>query len=182
MPIQSDEPGAAMNIEPGRPSAIPRRADSRSRATLSEFVEEAFPMETDDAILSWNGIPVSLSYKYDIAVVIDEIEEVIEGVSEGVEDFAVVWPSNTFQGHWQVSVTENLVGITAQWQELAHGKEALLNEHPEVSMSTDDFLWEWAKLLTTLRRALLAAGYSTTDCVEWHRLERLIELCEQHPG
>lgn len=103
--------------------------DSSEIESLSELIEEMFPMDTEDAILSWNGVPAALSYKYDISVMIEDILEMLFCISKGSSGSMVIsWPSNTFRADWELSWSENHLSGHSVWHEMTGGVEAILNE------------------------------------------------------
>ena len=165
-----------MRIDPKKPEAIPLGAKAAKTETLEDLLESAFPLDTDDAVLYWNEIPVPISYKYDLPVMIEEIEEVIEAVVDG-ESTSVQWPSNTFRATWHLRRYGERMKIAAEWESVAHNREIELNDSGEVEVEVTGFLENWSKLIDTAQTALLNAGYSEDNCGDWDRLGSIIDSC-----
>ena len=56
-------------IQSGNPLWSP--PDELAAEYLSEAIEAIFPMDTEDAVMIWGDESVSLSYKYDMSVIIE---------------------------------------------------------------------------------------------------------------
>lgn len=166
-----------MRIDPKKPEAMLLSDNSLRADTLEELLEMAFPLDADDAVLYWNEIPVPISYKYDLPVMLEEIEEAIGAVNLGELETSVQWPSNTFRASWVIRRCGERVKIAAEWESVAQDREAELNESGVAEVSAAGFLEAWSKLLCTARTALLSAGYTMENCRDWDRLESIIEAC-----
>ena len=88
---------------------------------LSAAIEEVYPMDAMDAILVWNGLPVSLNYKYDISVCIEEILDLVFFLKMPVSSTKeIMFPSNTFLVEWKLNVNVESVTIKANWHSAVH--------------------------------------------------------------
>jgi len=158
-----------MWIDPGEPTVTPLGA---KEATLRDLFEEAFTFEST-AVMYWNSIPVRLSYKYDLSVMMPDIESVADEIQLG-QPFTVHWPSDTFSVSWSIVWEQGRLRIVAHWDSALGECQALLNERSIVLMRPRAFSSEWRELLVVAHRTLVSGGYSKNDCDEWGKLEELI--------
>src|SRR5262245_47085586 len=81
-------------IQASGPLVVPR--PGHRVATLAEAIDAIFPAATEDAYMLWNWIPIRVSYKYDLYVMIDDIAELLGRLlSIAAGDHRVFWGSNT---------------------------------------------------------------------------------------
>lgn len=115
---------------------------------LAAAIQAIFAADTEDAFLLWNGIPVRLSYKYDLSVLIDDLLPLLAKLLDsptGAQQ--VYWASNTFQAEWALEWTADQVTIIATWDSVAGGYEDLLNQRNMLEVERKGFLREWRAVL-----------------------------------
>jgi len=126
---------------------------------ISEAIYTIFPMDTEDAILSWGDENISLSYRYDIGTIIDEVIDMIFTVqNKNAERWENVWSSNTFAGEWHFNWIGDSLEIEAHWRD-EFGASDYLKCHNVLRIEKDRFLIEWGKIIKILIVNLRECGY-----------------------
>ncbi len=149
---------------------------------LREAIEDIFVMDTEDAILNWNGVPIALSYKYDISVIVDDLIEMLSVItSSSVGEHSVSWPSNTFRASWRLTWGEGLLTCAATWHSVSGGVEELLAQTGSISMPTADFLAEWRAPLERVIGGLRKAGYRPEFLAAFDQAQQIARRLER-PG
>src|SRR5437016_710667 len=93
---------------------------------LAAAIQAVFRLDSEDAILFWNWVPVRISYKYDLSVMIDDLLTLLNDLlSVPGGRRSVYWGSNTFQAEWHLVWADGRVAITAQWESVAGNYEEL---------------------------------------------------------
>ncbi|MFD7628296.1 hypothetical protein ACFV7Q_20025 [Streptomyces sp. NPDC059851] len=133
-------------IREGRCPIGPRRI--ASAADLADAVAEMYSSESEDAVLVWNQVPVRLTYRYNIAVMLDDLVPLLEEVRRpefsGAEVF---WGSDTFSAEWKLTREGGDLRIRARWHSTLGNHESLLAERGDVVVGAEDFVGEWSKVL-----------------------------------
>lgn len=146
-------------IQAGRPATI--ASMDPGDETIFDAIETVFPMNTEDAVMSWNRILIKISYKYDLGQVIYDVLDLLEWVIAGHEGKTLVqWGSSTFFGVWNLIRRRDELEITAEWQTVVGNLEKELNARPIVVMTASAFLREWKRPLEIVMSALVGAGYT----------------------
>lgn len=131
---------------------------------LSDVVQEAFHWPTEDAILYWNRIPVRISYKYDLYVMMDDILPTLGEVLNTEEGSSHVrWASNTFDGAWDIQWRQGRITVIAEWNKIVGGYENTLQDQPQIEATVDEFLAEWKGLLGKVLEAVDREGVDVED-------------------
>ncbi len=131
---------------------------------LSDVVQEAFHWPTEDAILYWNRIPVRISYKYDLYVMMDDILPTLGEVLNTEEGSSYVrWASNTFDGAWDIQWRQGCITVVAKWNKIVGGYEKVLQDQPQIEVTVDEFLAEWRGLLGKVLEAVDREGVDVED-------------------
>ena len=137
---------------------------------ISEAIYTIFPLETEDAILFWGDTDISLSYRYDISIMIDDIIPMMFALqSEYNGKWFVCWPSDTFAADWIFEWHGDALIITTSW----YGEltvESYLNGHNVLHIDKQKFLGEWKKIIDILIKNLLECGYSADNLVDMNDL------------
>lgn len=143
--------------------------------TLSEAIESAFPLRTENVILRWNYISIPLSYKYDISYMVEDILRLIDFMqSSDVGKMVIHWLPDTFRCDWLVEWRDDEVQICSKWECTVGHLETLLNEKNSVSLSLSDFISEWKEVLAVLISALGRCGYNAS------KISGMTELIERY--
>ena len=131
---------------------------------LAAAIQAIFAADTEDAFLLWNGVPVRLSYKYDLSVLIDDLLPLLaELLDTPAGARQVYWASNTFQAEWAVAWTVDQVRITTTWDSVAGGYEEVLNQRNVLEVERTVFLREWRALLRKIVDRVYRANLEIAD-------------------
>ncbi|PKW19531.1 hypothetical protein [Saccharopolyspora spinosa] len=144
-------------------------------ADMSDAIGEIYPLETEDAILIWNLVPIRLSYRYDLSVLVDDLVPLLEKVQE--DEFtsgSTHWGSDTFSAEWKIVRTGQDLTITAKWLSTLGNYEELLNARAVVSTSLSTFVHELTKLLIRTSSDINAVGVELEDQDIFQRAEAII--------
>lgn len=139
---------------------------------LSDAIESSFPLFTENAILMWNHIAIPLSYKYDISYMIDDILTLLNHLSTKQDGEMVIhWLPDTFRSDWEIQWSEQVIKISSRWECTVGHLESKLNMNPEISMTVDDFVQEWKKVLGVIIEGLKTCGYSELVIADMKKLK-----------
>jgi hypothetical protein len=137
---------------------------NRMVSDLAEAIETIFPMNTEDAFLLWNLVPIRLNYKYDVSVLIDDILPLLQTMlSQAEGNYQVSWGSDTFQADWSLNWSQDQLTIQTVWHQVTGHYEDLLNSRPELVIEYDKFLHEWDGLLRKVSESLYRVGIKVED-------------------
>lgn len=143
--------------------------------SLSEAVESAFPLNTENAMLVWNYISVPLSYKYDISYMVDDIIDLLSILqSQNCGKKIIHWLPDTFRSDWKISWDNGKIEIQAHWECTIGHLEKILNEHEIVSLTIKNFESEWREVLYMVIKGLESCGYDIK------RIEGMEDLLKQY--
>lgn len=128
--------------------------------SLSDAVESAFPLSTENAMLVWNHINIPLSYKYDISYMLCDIIDLLKALqNQKCGKKTIHWLPDTFRCDWGISWEEGKMEIQAHWECTVGHLERILNEHDTISLGVRDFESEWKEILYVVIKGLLSSGY-----------------------
>lgn len=128
---------------------------------LSMAIETVFPMNTEDALIVWNHIRIPLSYKYDLSCMMDDIIDMLQKLRMLSAGKTVIrWPSNTFEGTWDMEWDGTKLRIDSSWENVVGGVGDLLNANSKLVISKLDFISEWKEVLGNVILGLERSGYS----------------------
>jgi hypothetical protein len=138
---------------------------SRQRyADLAHAMQFIFPMATEDAILSFHHVPIRLSYKYDLAVLIDDLVPLLRSLlAEEAGSTVVKWASDTFRAHWGLGWSQDKLSIDAKWMRVSGGCEALLNQRGTLELPVASFIAEWRGVLWVIDDAVRRSAVALDD-------------------
>lgn len=146
---------------------------------LSEAIYTIFPMETEDAILSWGDENITLSYRYDIGTIIDDIIQMIFTLqNNNTGKWSVAWSSNTFAGSWDFKWFEDSLKIEAKWRE-EFGASDYLKTHTVLKTVKETFLSEWGKITDKLLVSLTECGYTCENLTDMEFLIKADKLLKK---
>jgi hypothetical protein len=142
--------------------------------SLGEALESCFPCLLDGARLHWNGVPVPLSYKYDLSIIVHDVVDLVQWLRTGTQgSLSICWPSNTFRTDWQLAVAGGRVQITAYWESVSAQDgplEDALNAAPVVEADQAAFMALWAALLRLAHQRLIETGYTLEELEDYGSL------------
>ncbi|MGV7222636.1 MAG: hypothetical protein ACQ9MH_14050 [Nitrospinales bacterium] len=141
---------------------------------LVDAIELAFPMDTDDAVLYWNGIPVPINYKYDLSVIWDDVLDIL---SHFLEDKKIkTWfASNTLTTQWTVDTQNEIVKIHANWRTIVGKNKSQLTQSPDIEVPKSHFLKQWSGLLETAIAGVSRTTLIIEDPQQQNEAESLIQ-------
>jgi len=151
-------------IDDGSPSNSSERDNEDS--ILSEAIYTVFPLNTEDATMSWGDERIKLSYRYDLSSIIDEMLQMVFTLYKyRYGEWAVDWPSNTFAANWHFRWDERSMQVEAVWREEFQASD-YLKSHPKLITERDLFLIEWEKVTDVLLNNLAACGYNRDNLAD----------------
>lgn len=165
-------------IQTGTPSItyVYNSEDSK----LFEAMESAFPLITENAIFVWNNICISLSYKYDLSYMIDDILNIITLIQSQDQGRQIIhWLPDTFRCDWNIEWQDGKVKIESFWECTTGHLESMLNMCNTVSLLTFEFISEWKGIFKIIIDALDSCGYKEDQI---HNLNRLKEIYKSIEG
>lgn len=136
-------------IQPGNPLWNP--SDELAAEDLSEAIEAIFPMDTEDAMMIWGDASVSLSYKYDMSVIIEDVLFMLEALTthhSGEE--TVFFSSDTFTAEWHLKWHGGVLFIHPVWKSVSGNKQAKLSELGVMEVSAHHFFRQWTAVRTVM--------------------------------
>ena len=150
---------------------------------ISEAIYTIFPMENKDVIMSWGDEDIRLSYRYDIATIIDEIIEMVFTIqNKSADKWKVVWASNTFAGEWCFKRLGDSLEIDAKWREEFVASD-YLKSHNIFKVNKNKFLRQWKFIIDILIDNLKECGYSCDNLIDMSDLikaSRIIHTETKH--
>lgn len=143
----------------------PRTNDIKLKGeSVSEAIEDLFPLNTEYFILSWKYYRIALSYKYDISEIIIDLIKMCEKILAQEEgSINCTFPSNSFHADWVLNWNEEDVIINAKWYSVIGNIEELLNDSGSLKTSKEDFLSEWNSLFSMLASKLEANNFFSDE-------------------
>lgn len=151
------------------------RAKRVDGGDLSSAVTRVFAATTEDAVLTWNGVAVLLSYKHNLSVLLPEVLDMLEACLAAPEGEQLVgFGSDSFRADWRLRWSAGQLALNGRWSCIRGSYESLLNERPDIALPLDDFLAEWKAVLERIVRAIDANGIRLDEGDD--RLDRLRAL------
>ena len=127
---------------------------------LDECVETSFLLNTEMAIMEWNGLFIPLQYKYSISIMLPDILLMLRLLIENESgEHKITWPSNDFKACWYISWEGDGLIIHSEWNSVICKLENMLNETSVLKVSTQAFVFEWKSLLDSVKHGLSECGY-----------------------
>ena len=160
------------NIDPKNPEPIACLMGDTSN--FADAIELAFPMDAEDAVLHWNGIPVPLNYKYDISVIFADVLDILDHCLED-KKIKTWFASNTFTTNWTVDTKNEMVGIHADWRAVVGKHKSLLKKSPDIIVPKSHFLKQWSALIETAIGGVMPTTIIIKDQQQLKEAETLIE-------
>lgn len=143
--------------------------------TIGEAIETVFIFLTERALLNWNGCRVSLCYKYDLSVIIDDVLDMLEALIEPSGQWTATWSSDTFNGQWKLVWDSEIVDLEADWDDVGGGAlEGLKQVEKTVRITKQHFLCEWGRPLRIVHKALTDSGYDPLKVEGFTRLTNIL--------
>lgn len=163
---------SSFRIEPKQP--VPKVGLIGDASDLSDAIQSSFPMDTDNAVLHWNRVPIPICYKYDLSIIIESVLEVLECCLV-VKTEEICFPSNTFHSVWTIKPNNTMVRISACWHSVTGGIESDLNKNSELVISKIYFLLQWSRLIEVALSGVRQANLYIQDPQQLYEAEALLE-------
>ena len=164
-------------IELGKPEN--NLSSDNEDSKLSEAIYTIFPLDAEDAVLHWGDETILLSYRYDIATIIDDIIQMIFTLKNNTAGkWHVDWPSNTFAGAWDFSWSGMFLEIKTKWRE-EFGASDYLTKNNVIKIEKDKFLDEWKKIINIVLINLSECGYSDKNLTDMGILIKLKRILDK---
>ncbi|MEV6688879.1 hypothetical protein AB0N28_26645 [Streptomyces sp. NPDC051130] len=157
-----DIQATAFEIRPGRTASTPRLTGVA--ADLADAVGGMYAAEAEDAVLVWNQVPIRLTYRYDIPVLLGDLVPLLEEVRR--PEFAaaeVFWGSDTFCAEWMLTREGDDVHIRARWHGTLGSHESSLAERGDVTVAAGEFVSEWCEVLRRIVHDVEAGSVELAD-------------------
>lgn len=149
-------------------------------ASLDEAIETAFPLRTERALMGWHNIVITLSYKYDVSVIVGDVIEMLKQLlSKESGQHLVEWPSSSFASRWSLAWDGDSLVIEAVWRDVSGGHIEALQRTGNLNTTKMAFLAEWKMLLLKVVASLQACGYRRGGL---DGLEELADICDRLPA
>jgi len=146
----------------------------RTCESVGELIENIFPQSNDCFYIKWNNIDVSLSYKYDLSIIFDDIVYIVKFLESQGDFLQMTFPSNTFDVIWNIKKDDNIIIITSQWNTVLSHNEEILNENPILRVDLNLFQKELSKLLNFVYEIIINRKYDINK-------QLLIDILENKP-
>ena len=147
---------------------------------MSDAMETVFPLYTENAFVFWHHIPISLSYKYDLSYMMDDLLALLRRLlCDAGGTYDVQWLPDTFRCSWHISWEYDRLMILAKWENLAGNVQTLLQSYPVVEISKQDFISEWKSILVLVAYSLHESGYRGDSLQGLATLEEMVERLGQ---
>lgn len=134
--------------------------------SIEEIIETIFLVE-DDVTMCWNGFSISVSLKYDISNMWNDIEMMMDSLRRGVDEFSIHWPSSSFMARWNFKVKNELILITAFWTEIGVRDDVLIalrdTENQIITIPFDEYVDAWEDLQIFVVNCIEKAGYNLKE-------------------
>ena len=156
-----DKELSSFYIQPGFVEGI--FADAQKFSNLSEAFQHIFRHNKESCILSWNGIPIKLSYSEDFPFLVKNIIALLKEVIDNQEysDRRYDLNSVNIDCEWYVSLKNNkTMTIQLKMNRIKGNYQASLNALSLLSMDKEDFLAEWKFVFEQFTLAMSNSGAS----------------------
>ena len=163
-------------IQVSNPRVYIKKQCLKDIESISDLIEEIFPMYNEEMILIWNNIRIPLEYKYDVSVIMDDLLDLLQTIlNENEGEVSISWPSNTFRSEWNLKWKGQSLSIDSKWFSVAGLTEDILNKHNKIEIYTNEFLAEWKMLLRFLIKIFKENNLLEMDLEEFDIMKSLID-------
>ncbi|MFD3544283.1 hypothetical protein ACFWUW_01440 [Streptomyces sp. NPDC058655] len=141
-----DIQNTAFEIRAGRTAIGPRLVGVAD--DLADAVGEMYSSQAEDAVLVWNQVPIRLTYRYDIAVMLDDLVPLLEEIRRPeFSETEVFWGSDTFSAEWKLTREGGDLRIRARWYSTLGNHESSLTERGDATVGAEEFVRGWSEVL-----------------------------------
>lgn len=148
---------------------------------LTEAVETIFPLWTENMYIIWNNIHISLSYKYDVSVMLLDILDMIEKIeSKAAGDLEIRWSSDSFNCKWNMHWCSEELTVISEWENVVGNIRKILDDSGGIIVTKKKFLSEWKKVIANVVKGLYECKYLIHLESDIRRLESVLSLIENN--
>lgn len=163
------------------------KPENKSFASLRETYQYLFRRNREFALLLWNGIPVRLSYVWDIPWMIEKIIILLDKLTDENEldtetHHHCYFQTKNLKFNWYLEWNSEAIEMDSFWEKIPGNYETALNSLGHIKMMKQEFLYEWKLLLEQLIRAFQDAGgriYESEQADLFDMLIRINQSIEQ---
>lgn len=157
-------------LQLNRPSILSIK--EQENMNLEDAVECIFPLKTEPLFLIWNNVSVTLTYKYDISLMVFDFIKILHFIEDNeCSILNIHWASNTFASVWRFNKKHDFVNIKTEWDNVIGGKMDILNERNEIILKKNELRDEIKKILEFLQFALEQSGLNLNMIEGFERLK-----------
>lgn len=132
--------------------------------TMADAITMLYPLDTDQLIVSWNMVPIALTYCEDVQVLVDDIVVLLEQLRDpATESARVYWGSSTFRAEWRLRRDGTDLVVESRWESTNGNYESLLNDRARLTVDAVAFSREWLKVLRRLVEDIAAKSVAMDD-------------------
>ena len=149
---------------------------------MADAITMLYPLDTDQLILSWNLVPIALTYCEDVQVMVDDIVVMLEQLRDpATESARVYWGSSTFRAEWWLRREGGNLVVESRWDSTNGNYESLLNDRARLTVDAVAFTREWLKVLRRLVEDIAAKSVALDNADMLLRARALLAAAES-PG
>ncbi len=128
--------------------------------SLQEALEQLFFYNRENAILLCNGIPVCLSYRSDLPLLIPKILQCLDTLQQysDLSNYELTFNTRDIEAAWLFTLRNDVIFINMKWLRVKGNYQSALNVLGEVSYNKHVFINEWLMLLKQCQQCLTDAG------------------------
>ena len=157
------------------------RPEERNFADLREAFQFILKRNKEYAVLLWNGVPLRLSYVWDIPFMIEQIiiflDKLVDTENQDIEpNHHCVFQTKNIKCDWYMEWNAEFLQINSQWEKIPGNYQSALNAIAQIKMMKTDFISEWKILLEQLIRAFQDSGAKLYDPDQVARFDMLIRI------
>lgn len=131
---------------------------------LAAALQLMYVMETEDAVMSWNGVRIAVGYKYDLSIIIEDVLSLLLSLASDAQgEMQVLFGSDTLRGDWRCSWTNGRLEVLARWDSLAGNVESAANACARLEVGIGEFLAEWRGVLQRVASDVERSGIFVED-------------------
>lgn len=153
---------ACFAVDAGRPRSHAAPADELAALDdpgTCDVIQDCFDIDAEPLTLRWHATQVSLSYKYDLSFMCDDVTAMVIAVASADRGQVVIgFPSSGFRAVWTLTWGDGRVRVDADWDDVG-AATAALRARPTIELTTRAFLDAWRRPLEIAAAALAGSGY-----------------------
>jgi hypothetical protein len=147
--------------------------------TMADAITLLYPLDTDHLILSWNLVPIALTYCEDVQVLVDDVVVLLERLRDpATESARVYWGSSTFRAEWWLRCDGGNLVVDSRWDGTNGNYESLLNDRARLTVDAGHFHREWLKVLRRLVEDIAAKSVALDNADMLLRARALLVAAE----